>query len=150
MEPAMVELNAPTLGPERLARLMPMAEAAEYGLVVTGGSDWYVSQIDPLASIAAGLTGKAVPFYRSHAYEPDSQPVMPGRRPSLDTLIAAYTINGAYAAKTDAFTGSIEVGKRADLVILDQNLFEIPAEKIYETEVLATLVDGRVVYGELP
>jgi hypothetical protein len=150
MEPAMVAINAPALGRERLARLMPMAEAAEFGLVVTGGSDWYVSQIDPLASIAAGLTGKAVPFYRSHAYEPDSQPVMPGRRPSLDTLIAAYTINGAYAAKTDAFTGSIEVGKRADLVILDQNLFEIPAEKIYETEVLATLVDGRIVYGELP
>ena len=97
MEPAMVALNAPALGPERLARLMPMAEAAEFGLVVTGGSDWYVSQIAPLASIAAGLTGKAVPFYRSHAYEPDSQPVMPGRRPSLDTLIAAYTINGAYA-----------------------------------------------------
>ena len=150
MEPAMVALNAPALGPERLARLMPMAEAAEFGLVVTGGSDWYVSQIAPLASIAAGLTGKAVPFYRSHAYEPDSQPVMPGRRPSLDTLIAAYTINGAYASKTDAFTGSIEVGKRADLVLLEQNLFEIPAEKIYETEVLTTLVDGRVVYGELP
>jgi predicted amidohydrolase YtcJ len=150
MEPAMVELNAPALGPERLARLMPMAEAAEFGLVVTGGSDWYVSQIDPLASIAAGLTGRAVPFYSSHAYEPDSQPVMPGRRPSLETLIAAYTINGAYASKTDEFTGSIEVGKRADLVLLDQNLFEIPAEKIYETEVLATLVDGRVVYGELP
>ena len=149
MEPPMVALNAPTLGRERLARLMPMAEAAEYGLVVTGGSDWYVSQIDPLASIAAGLTGKAVPFYRSHAYEPDSQPVMPGRTPSLETLIAAYTINGAYASKTEAFTGSIEVGKRADLVLLDRNLFEIPAEEVYETEVLATLVDGRLVYGEL-
>ena len=42
------------------------------------------------------------------------------------------------------------MGKRADLVLLEQNLFEIPAEKIYETEVLTTLVDGRVVYGELP
>jgi predicted amidohydrolase YtcJ len=65
-------------------------------------------------------------------------------------MIDAYTINGTYASKTEAFTGSIEVGKRADLVLLDQNLFEIPAERIYETEVLATLVDGRLVYGELP
>jgi predicted amidohydrolase YtcJ len=150
LEPLMVELNQPILGAERLARLMPMAEAADMGLIVTGASDWYVTQIDPLASIAAGLTGKAVPSYRSQPYEPDSQPVMPGRRPSLDTLIAAYTINGAHAAKTDHFTGSIETGKRADLVILERNLFEIPAEEIYGTEVTATLLDGRVVFGALP
>jgi predicted amidohydrolase YtcJ len=150
LEPMMVELNQSILGAERLARLMPMAEAADVGLIVTGASDWYVTQIDPLASIATGLTGKAVPSYRSQPYEPDSQPVMPGRRPSLDTLIAAYTINGAHAAKTEHFTGSIETGKRADLAILERNLFEIPPEEIYGTEVTATLLDGRVVFGALP
>jgi predicted amidohydrolase YtcJ len=150
LEPMMVELNQTILGAARLARLMPMAEAADAGLIVTGASDWYVTQIDPLASIATGLTGKAVPSYRSQPYEPDSQPVMPGQRPSLDTLIAAYTINGAYAAKTEHFTGSIETGKRADLAILERNLFEIPPEEIYGTEVTATLLDGRVVFGALP
>jgi hypothetical protein len=149
-EPSMLELNKPAVDAELYQRMMPIAEAHEFGLKVTGGSDWYVSQIDPLASIATALTGKAVPFYRKDPYEPDSQPVMPGQRPSLDTMIASYTINGAYAARSDHFTGSIEVGKRADLVVLEKNLFEMSAEEIYGTEVVATVLNGRVVFGGLP
>lgn len=145
----MESLVRPYLTEEQFARLMPMADAHDYGLIVTGASDWYVSQMDPLASITVAITGKAVPDYRNEPYDPAGQPVMPGKKPSLETMIASYTINGAYASHMEDFTGSIEAGKRADLIVLEKNLFEIPAEQIYGTRVLMTMLDGEVVYGTL-
>jgi predicted amidohydrolase YtcJ len=61
-------------------------------------------------------------------------------------MIAAYTINGAYQMKLDDRQGSIEVGKRADMIVLDRNLFEIPASEISDATVTATIFDGRTVY----
>ena len=145
----MESLVRPYLTEEQFARLMSMADAHDYGLIVTGASDWYVSQMDPLASITAAITGKAVPDYRNEPYDPAGQPVMPGKKPSLETMIAAYTINGAYASHMEDFTGSIEVGKRADLIVLEENLFEISVDQIYGTRVLMTMLDGEVVYGTL-
>jgi predicted amidohydrolase YtcJ len=144
---SIASLVEPYLTEEQFERLMPMADAHDHGLVVTGASDWLVSQMDPLASVAAALTGKAVPYYRDEPYDPAAQPEMPGKKPSLETMLAAYTINGAYASHMESFTGSIEVGKRADLIVLEKNLFEIPAEQIYGTKVLMTMLDGKVVYA---
>jgi hypothetical protein len=64
----------------------------------------------------------------------------------LETMIAAYTINGAYLMSLEDKQGSIEVGKRADLIVLDRNLFEIPAAEINEANVTMTIFDGRTVY----
>jgi len=61
-------------------------------------------------------------------------------------MIEAYTINGAYQMKLDDVQGSIEVGKRADLVVLDRNLFEIAASEISEAKVVMTLFNGKTVY----
>ncbi len=61
-------------------------------------------------------------------------------------MIVSYTYNGAYANFLENETGSIEVGKRADLVVLDQSLFEIPTNEIAKTKVLLTLIDGKEVY----
>jgi predicted amidohydrolase YtcJ len=61
-------------------------------------------------------------------------------------MIASFTINGAYANFLENETGSIEVGKQADLIVLDRNLFEIPAEEIAKTNVLLSLVDGKEVF----
>jgi hypothetical protein len=134
------------LDEDRFERLMPLAEAHDNGICVHGGSDYYVSQMDPLASIAQAVTGKAVPYYRNLPYDPESQPIMPGRRPDLDTMLRAYTINGAFAYGVEDLTGSIEVGKRADLIVLEHDLFEIPPEHIYGTAVLQTMLNGEVVY----
>ena len=70
-------------------------------------------------------------------------------RISLEEAIAAFTINAAFTNHLDARTGSIETGKMADLVILDQNLFEIPPARISETSALVTLFEGRTVHGDL-
>ena len=64
----------------------------------------------------------------------------------LVTMIEAYTINGAYLMKLDGMQGSIEVGKRADFVVLDRNLFDIPSHEINEAQVTLTIFDGRTVY----
>ncbi len=127
-------------------RVMPMADLHEQGILVTGASDFYVSQIDPLASVVAGVTGKAVPYYRSQPYQPDSQPVMPGRKPNVETMIKAYTIYAARAQGIDALTGSLEAGKRADITLMDRNFFEGPVENIYGTRALMTMMDGQVVF----
>jgi len=67
-------------------------------------------------------------------------------RVELATMIDAYTINVAYLMKHEEIAGSVQVGKRADLVVLDRNLFEIPAEEISEALVELTLFDGEVVH----
>ena len=67
-------------------------------------------------------------------------------RVDLGTMIEAYTINGAYLMRQEEIVGSIEVGKSADLIVLDRNLFEIPAEEINEALIELTLFDGEVVY----
>jgi hypothetical protein len=61
-------------------------------------------------------------------------------------MIALYTINAAYALRQEDQTGSIEVGKLADLVVLDRNLFDLPADSIHTAKVTRTLLGGRTVY----
>src|SRR5262245_18539976 len=69
------------------------------------------------------------------------------RRVSLDTLLRAYTIEGATLNHRERDTGSLEVGKAADFIILDRDLFAIPPEDIGETRVLATFVEGVQVHA---
>ena len=64
----------------------------------------------------------------------------------LPTSILPYTVNGAYLMHLEDVQGSIEVGKRADLVVLDRNLFEISPSEISEAKVLLTVFDGEFVY----
>jgi predicted amidohydrolase YtcJ len=74
---------------------------------------------------------------------------LPEQGISLDQAIAGYTIDAAYANFLDVDTGSLQVGKYADLVVISDNLFAIPAEKISDARVTATVIEGKVVYGQL-
>ena len=65
---------------------------------------------------------------------------------SRETVLRAATINAAYELHEDEATGSIEVGKFADLIVLDRNPLQVPAEDIANTQVLETVVGGNVVY----
>jgi hypothetical protein len=70
-----------------------------------------------------------------------------GERVSLASMIDAYTINAAWLMHQEDSTGSIEIGKKADLLVLDRDLFELPASEINEAKVLLTLLDGEVVFA---
>ncbi len=68
--------------------------------------------------------------------------------PDLDAAIRAYTINAAYLMQQEHLVGSLELGKRADIIVVDRNPFEIPKSQISQTQVEMTMVDGRIVFGE--
>jgi predicted amidohydrolase YtcJ len=135
----LTRLTEPALGPKRSRWLYPIASVARTGAVLSGGSDWSVSSLNPLDAIEMGVTH----------LDPD-RPGMavwnPAERVDLATMIAMYTIDAAYANRLDRETGSIEVGKLADLVVLDHNLFEIPAGQIHTVKVVRTLLEGTTVY----
>jgi hypothetical protein len=133
------EMTEPFLGPARSRWLYPIASVAAAGGVTAFGSDWSVSSMNPLDGIEVAVTHR----------EPSKGPGpawLPAEQIALPEAIAGYTIGGAYLDFSEKETGSIEVGKAADLVVLDKNLFEIPASKIHEAKVLWTLLDGKEVY----
>jgi hypothetical protein len=136
----LTKLTEPALGPARSRWLYPIASVVRTGAIVAAGSDWSVSSLNPLDAIEMGIT--------HHGPDsPGQKPWHPEERVDLATMIAMYTINAAYANRLERETGSIEVGKLADLVILDRNLFAIPPEQIHDAQVVRTLLEGKTVYG---
>ena len=129
------------MGPVRSQRLYPIQSMFKTGAVVVGGSDWTVSSANPLDAIQVGVT-------RCGLNETPDKVFLPDERATLPEMLAAYTINGAYLGHWEKETGSIEVGKSADLIVLDKNLFAIPAGEIHNVKVLWTLFKGRAVYRD--
>jgi len=105
-----------------------------------GGSDWSVSSLNPLEAIQVAVT-------RRGPDEPAGAAWLPDELVDLPTAIAAYTTNGAFLSFEEKTRGSIETGRTADLIVLDRNLFKIPAQEIHEAKVVLTLLDGKVVYS---
>jgi predicted amidohydrolase YtcJ len=138
-DPAALELDVPMLGEERTWQMYPIASVQKAGGRIVGGSDYFVTDLNPLHAIEVAIT-------RQDPYSNDGPILNEAERVDLKTMIDAYTINGAYQLGLEQEQGSIEVGKRADLVILDRNLFELPASEINEAKVMMTIFDGRTVY----
>ncbi|MEM7347372.1 MAG: amidohydrolase family protein, partial [Chloroflexota bacterium] len=131
----------PIIGKERLARNWPIGSYHRSGAHLIGGTDWpamnptannwpsiqtMITRQDPTGEVTGNL----------------------GKNEGIDlaTAIEIFTINGAKAARHEDICGSIEVGKYADMIVLDRNLFKIPADEIGQTQVLQTILEGEVVY----
>lgn len=138
-DPAALELDIPMLGKERTWQMYPIAGVQKAGGLIVGGSDYFVTDLNPLHAIEVAIT-------RQDPYTNDGPVLNEDERVDLKTMIDAYTINGAHQMGLENEQGSIEVGKRADFVILDRNLFELPASEINEAKVIMTVFDGRIVY----
>ena len=138
-DPHIMEMTIPFLGPERSRWLYPIRSVANSGAVIVGGSDWSVSSMNPLEAIQVAMT-------RRDAAQGPGPAWLPEETVDLPLMLASYTINGAYLNFQESETGSIEVGKAADLVVLDRNLFECPVHEIHLAKVLLTLLDGKPVY----
>lgn len=137
-----------SLGPERTVKYtVPFNSFIQNGIVVSFGNDWVGSSNDKLSilryieiavtKLRPGDTStdiEKLEFFNEHERIP------------LPAAIAAYTINGAYLMHNEEESGSIEVGKFADFVVLDKNMFDVPVHMIHKINVDMTIFGGELVY----
>jgi predicted amidohydrolase YtcJ len=135
------DLTEPRLGPARSRWLYPIATVARTGAIVAAGSDWSVTSMNPLRAVQVAVTRRDPDLAEGPAWIPEE-------RVSLETIIRAYTLGGAFAGDSEQETGSITVGKVADLVVLDRNLFGTPESEIHRARVLRTMLGGQEVYRD--
>ncbi len=144
-EPQMTELTLPFLGPQRSSRQYPFGSLLREGSRLCFGSDWPVSTPDVLAQVHVAVN-RTVPPGAGGGGELEDEPFLPDERVDLSTAIEAFTMGSAYLNRLEEKTGSVTVGKRADLVVLDQDLFSAAAGEIALVGVDLTFVDGQPVY----
>ncbi len=142
LEPQMVELTLPFLGSPRDAWQYPFGDLLRAGAVLAAGSDWSVSTPNPLAAIHVAVNRTSAPGYEEGEYDA----FLPEQAIDLGTSLTAYTAGSAFVNHLDD-TGTVEVGKLADLVVLDRDPFAGPAAEIGTTRVLQTFVEGERVYA---
>jgi predicted amidohydrolase YtcJ len=97
--------------------------------------------MNPLEAIQVAITRRA-------PEDSAGQPWIPEETVDLETMLRAYTVNGAYAAGDEKTNGTLEPGKAADLIVLSKDLHAIPATQIHTVKVLLTLVGGKEVYRD--
>ncbi len=139
-EPQMVELTIPFIGEQRAGWQYPFAGLVQSGAHLAAGSDWPVSSPDPLQAIHVAVN-RHLAGEEGEGYDA----FLPDQALDVSTALAAYTAGSARVNHLDE-TGTIEVGKLADLVVLDRDIRAIPAEEIADAHVVATYVDGLQVF----
>jgi predicted amidohydrolase YtcJ len=134
-----------TVGREVYERQMLYNSLDKNGVCVTFGSDFPVSSglegMNPFNEIEVGHTRRNIGAQDADCLPPGSEKL------SIDTLLRGYTINGAYQLGAEDKLGSIEVGKLADMVLLEKNIFEQKPDYIHNNRVLMTIMDGDIVYN---
>jgi predicted amidohydrolase YtcJ len=109
------------------------------GVMLAFGSDWTVAPLDPMQGITAAVTRQTLDGKNPGGWIPE-------QKISVEEAVRAYTASSAYAEFAEKVKGTLAVGKLADLVILSQNIFEIPPEQIAQSKVLWTIVNGEVAF----
>jgi len=126
------------IGKERCRYEWPVRSILEAGGQMAFGTDCPVVSVNPFLTIYAAVTRKndeGVQYSQN-----------PWETVDMATALKCYTLGAAYVYGKENEIGSLEAGKRANLIVLDQNLFEIPEEKIEETKVAANYFEGELVY----
>ncbi|WP_139146549.1 amidohydrolase [Arthrobacter sp. SW1] len=138
-EEQMDQLTLPFLEPDAEDRHYPFGELAAHGARLAAGSDWPVSTADPLAAMHVAVN-RVAPGEDREPLGPDAQKL------SLKQALDAYTQGSAWVNHLDHATGTLEPGKRADFVVLDRNVFDVPARDIHTVRVDQTWIDGERVF----
>ena len=134
-----MEVWARNVGPERAGRAWAWRSIAEEGGQYAFGSDWPVVTLNPWQGIQTAVTRQTS----------DGKPAdgfVRSQRLTVAQAVQGYTLNAAVAGHLERTEGSIEVGKVADMIIVDRNIFEISTGKIDQTKVVLTIAGGRIVY----
>jgi predicted amidohydrolase YtcJ len=120
--------------------ITPLKSLVDAGAVVAYGSDWdNIAEPDPWFAIEGMIT-------RQMPGKPELGNVNPNQRIDRETAIEVFTRNGAILMAKEDETGTIEPGKSADFIVINQNILEIPVENIHKTKVLQTVLQGKTVY----
>jgi predicted amidohydrolase YtcJ len=136
------DLTWPALGPDRSQWIYPINAVLQAGGRIAFGSDWSVTSLVPLEGIQVAVT-------RRDPADSLGLQLLPEQAITLEAALRAYTLGAAYANGLDSLTGSLSVGKAADLVVLEADLRELPPHRIAGVRVLLTLLDGKPVHGSL-
>lgn len=127
------------IGKERLKEAYPYKSLLDAGVILSLGSDWTVAPLNPLLGIYAAVTRCTV-----DGKNPDGW--IPEQKISVEEAIKGYTINNAYASFEEDIKGSIEPGKLADFVVLDNDILSIDPTEIKNVNADITVFDGKIIY----
>lgn len=126
------------LGEVRIQGAYAWRKLMDTGARIANGSDFPVESPNPFFGLHAAVTRQ------DHSDEPAGG-WFPEERMTLAEAFASFTIDAAHAAHQESLLGSLEPGKKADFIVLDRDLFAIPENEIWQTQVLQTWVNGRQV-----
>jgi hypothetical protein len=135
------ELTIPRIGDERALDLYPIGSLFATGAVVAAGSDWPVTSPNPLEAIEVGITRRAEDAAAGPGW-------LPEQRATFAQMLGAYTRGGAWLDHEERERGTLDVGRRADLVIFDRDLEALPAEQLSDARVVETLADGVTIFPD--
>ncbi|WP_138420590.1 amidohydrolase [Aquibacillus sediminis] len=121
---------------DRVRHMFPIRSFLDAGIMTAVGSDSPITSFNPLVGIWAAITRQTK----------QGAVVGPEQKISVEEAIRLYTLNGAYASFEEEHKGSLEVGKLADLVVLNGDILSVPTEDIKEMQVDITLINGEIVY----
>jgi len=141
-EGQMDNLTIPFLGPERSTWQYPFRSLIAAGAMLAMGSDWSVSTANPLLEMEVAVN--RIADVARHG----TPPFLPEERIDLVDALAAFTAGTAWVNHLETEVGSLEVGKAADLVVLDRDLFDRGAGAIGEAHVVGTFIDGAPVFED--
>lgn len=129
------------MGPQRIKNVLIFRQLLDAGVVVAGGTDSPASDTgNPFFNFYAAVTRKSPYGVPQEWYGLE--------KITREEALRMLTLDAAYAAFKEDAKGSIKVGKLADIVVLDQDIMKIDEEKILNTEVLMTILDGRIIYSD--
>ena len=109
------------------------------GVTIAFGTDWFVAPLNPIWSIYGAVTRRTLDGMNPNGW-------IPNQRITMDEALRAYTVGSAFAEFQEDVKGQLKTGMLADFIILSDNVFEIPPEKIWNVNVVMTVVDGRIVF----
>jgi predicted amidohydrolase YtcJ len=127
------------LGPERVRYAYPWRSLVDSGARLALGSDFPVEKVSPFLGIYAAISRQDVDGWPPGGWYPQEAL-------SREEAVRGFTLDAAYSGFMEGSVGSLEVGKRADFVVLDRDIFEVAMQDIPATVVIQTWLDGEIVY----
>ncbi|WP_343521608.1 amidohydrolase [Sphingomonas sp.] len=137
-----MELTETAIGKKRMEYIYPAGSIVRAGGRLAYGADWPVATANPIEGLEVAVT-------RRTAGDPNAKPLVASEGVTLAEAVESHTLNVAMVNGMASFTGSLEAGKNADLVVLDRDIFTLPVHEISKAKVLVTVFQGKAVYGDL-